>query len=67
MAVANFRTRLETEVAANVLTANGIPFVIQSGEGMLYGPMPTGSTLLVHEQDATLARELLGTGDHPTA
>ena len=40
IAVANYRTRLEAEVASNVLTANGIPFVIQSAEGMLYGPMP---------------------------
>lgn len=67
IAVANYRTRLEAEVASNVLTANGIPFVIQSAEGMLYGPMPAGATLLVREEHAALARELLGGGEQATA
>jgi hypothetical protein len=60
IAVVSYRTRLEAEVAAAVLAANGLPYVIQSGEGAMYGPLPRGTSILVRASDVELARELLG-------
>jgi hypothetical protein len=61
--VASYRTHLEAEVAARILEVAGIPCVINSAEGMLYGPMGVGATILVRPEDADAAREvLLGRG-----
>lgn len=59
VAVANYRTRLEADVATRFLDAAGIPYVVNSAEGMLYGPLGTGATILVRAADADLAREAL--------
>lgn len=58
-AVANFRTKLEAETAAGLLVAEGIRYLIQSTEGMGYGPLPPGATLFVLASDAAKAREIL--------
>jgi hypothetical protein len=57
--IANFRTRLEAESASAALSAEGIPFLIQSGEGSGYGPLPGGASILVRAEQADLARSLL--------
>ncbi|MFQ5705029.1 MAG: hypothetical protein ACE5HT_13540 [Gemmatimonadales bacterium] len=57
--VASFRTRLEAEFASAGLTAAGIPFLIQSGEGGGYGPLPSGALILVRPEDADRARVVL--------
>ena len=57
--VATFRTRMEAEVASNLLARQGIPFVIQSAEGMLHGPLPQGARLLVRPRDLEAARDTL--------
>lgn len=59
VAVANYRSRLEAELAARLLEGAAIPYVINSPEGMLHGPLPGGATILVRAADADLARELL--------
>jgi hypothetical protein len=53
--VANYRTQLEAEVAAQTLEASGIRCVIRSGEGAYYGPMAAGADLLVLREDADRA------------
>lgn len=58
--IANYRTHLEAEVAAKLLEAAGVPYVINSQEGMLHGPMGDGATILVRAADADLARQALG-------
>ncbi len=63
--VANYRTKLEAEVAAGFLQTEGIPFVIQSAEGMLHGPLGAGATILVRVEDVAEARAiLLGEDEH---
>jgi hypothetical protein len=57
--VANFRTRLAAELAATALKAAGVPFLIQSAEGMGYGPLPPGADIRVHPSDAARARTIL--------
>ena len=57
--IANFRTRLEAELAARSLEGAAVPFVINSQEGMAYGPLGDGATILVRAADADLAREVL--------
>ncbi len=57
--VANFRTRLEAESASAALSAEGLPFLIQSGEGSGYGPLPSGASILVRSEHVDLARSLL--------
>ncbi len=61
--IANFRTRMEAEVAAGLLRVGGIPYVIQSAEGMLHGPLGPGATIFVREKDIEEARELLDGSD----
>ncbi len=61
--IANFRTRMEAEVAAGLLLAGEIPYVIQSAEGMLHGPLGPGATIFVREDDVGEARELLDGSD----
>lgn len=58
--IANFRTKLEAEIAAAVLEAAGIPYLIQSAEGILHGPINPGATILVSESAAAQARAVLG-------
>lgn len=57
--VANFRTKVEAEAAATILKNEGIPYLIQSQEGMLHGPLVPGATIYVAAADAETARELL--------
>lgn len=57
--VANFRTKLEAETAAGLLEEARIPYLIQSSEGMLYGPLPPGATLYVAGENADRARAIL--------
>ncbi len=57
--VATFRTRMEAEAASHLLARRGIPFVIQSPEGMQYGPLPQGARLLVRPTDFEAARGVL--------
>jgi hypothetical protein len=60
VAIANFKTKTEAEAAAGLLKNNGIPYIIQSQEGMLYGPFFPGATIHVAPELASEAREVLG-------
>ncbi len=60
VAIANFRTKLEAEMAAGLLDNAGIPYLIQSTEGILHGPLSPGATILVGETGASHARVVLG-------
>ncbi len=60
VAIANFRTKLEAEIAAGLLDNAGIPCLIQSTEGILHGPISPGATILVGETVASRARAVLG-------
>lgn len=57
--VGNYRTKLEAEFAATILAGADIPYVIQSMEGLLSGPLGPGATILVRAEQAAEARELL--------
>ncbi len=57
--VATFRTRLDAESAGGLLAHAGIPFVVQSAEGMGMGPLPQGATLIVRDDQAEAAHRLL--------
>lgn len=61
--IANFRTKLEAEIAAGVLDSAGIPYLIQHTEGILHGPLGPGATILVSPQLAARARATLGEAD----
>lgn len=61
--VANFRTKVEAEAAAVLLKNAGIPYLIQSQEGMLHGPLYPGATIYVPPEAAADARDVLGTED----
>jgi hypothetical protein len=61
--LANFRTRLEAEAAAVLLKNAGIPYLLQSAEGMLHGPLLPGATIYVSQELAQEAREVLGLDD----
>ncbi len=61
--VANFRTKLEAEIAAGLLESAGIPYLIQSTEGILHGPISPGATILVSESAVAHARAVLGEGE----
>lgn len=61
--VANFRTKVEAEAAATILKNEGIPYLIQSQEGMLHGPLVPGATIYVAAAHAEIARELLEVED----
>lgn len=58
--VANFRTKLEAELAAGLLREAGIPCVVQSAEGIGMGPLPFGASILVHRDQVRNARSVLG-------
>lgn len=60
VAIANFQTKAEAEMAGGLLEAAGIPFVIQSTEGILHGPINPGATVLVGDAAAAHARAVLG-------
>jgi hypothetical protein len=57
--VATFRTRLEAESAGGLLDHAGLPFVIQSPEGLGMGPLSQGASLLVRADEAEAARQVL--------
>ncbi|GBD33178.1 MAG: hypothetical protein KatS3mg081_0254 [Gemmatimonadales bacterium] len=63
--VATFRTRLEAEIAAGLLQQAGIPYVIQSAEGIGTGPLPPGASLLVARERLEEARMVLESLDEP--
>ena len=48
-AAKNFRTHLEAELAGKILDDEGIPYLIQSQEGLLHGPLSPGATIFVSE------------------
>jgi hypothetical protein len=56
---ATFRTRLEAEMAAGLLQEAGIPYVIQSAEGIGVGPLPAGASILVATDRLEEARSVL--------
>jgi hypothetical protein len=58
--IANFATKVEAEAAAGLLENEGIPYIIQSQEGMLTGPLFPGATIHVAPDDAERAREIFG-------
>ncbi len=60
VAIANFQTKAEAEMAGGLLEAAGIPYVIQSTEGILHGPINPGATVLVGDAAAAHARAVLG-------
>ncbi len=60
VAIANFQTKAEAEMAGGLLEAAGIPFLIQSTEGILHGPINPGATVLVSDAAAVHARAVLG-------
>jgi hydrogenase maturation factor len=60
VAIANFRTKVEAEIAGCVLEAAGIPYILQSTEGILHGPLNPGASILVSEAVAEHARAVLG-------
>lgn len=63
VAVANYKTKVEAEAAAVLLKNAGIPYLIQSQEGMLHGPLFPGATLHVVPELAAEARDVLGVAD----
>lgn len=58
-----FPSRLEAEMAAEVLKKAQIPFIIQSEDTGIFGPgsvpSPRGARLLVPKEDMKIARDLL--------
>lgn len=64
--IANFRTKLEAEIAAGLLESAGIPYLIQSTEGILHGPISPGATLLVGPEAVDQARAALDGVDYLT-
>ena len=58
-----FPSRLEAEMAAEVLNKSQIPFIIQSEDTGIFGPgsmpSPRGARLLVPREDMRRARDLL--------
>jgi Putative prokaryotic signal transducing protein len=58
-----FRTRMEAEMAAEVLEKAQIPFIIQAEDIGMFGPSsappPRGARLLVPREDMQRARGLL--------
>jgi hypothetical protein len=63
VAVANYKTKVEAEAAAELLKSAGIPYLIQSQEGMLHGPLFPGATIHVAPELAEDARDVLGIAD----
>jgi len=63
VAIANFMTKTEAEAAAGLLKNEGIPYLIQSQEGMLHGPINPGATIYVAPEVADQARDVLGVAD----
>jgi hypothetical protein len=61
--IANFKTKIEAEAAGGLLKNAGIPYLIQSQEGMLHGPINPGATIYVTPEAAEHAREVLGVLD----
>jgi hypothetical protein len=57
--IANYRTRLEAELAGRLLEGAAVPYVINSAEGMFHGPLADGATILVRADDVELARDVL--------
>jgi hypothetical protein len=59
IAVGNFRTKLDAEIAGGLLDNADVPYIIQSQEGMLHGPIMPGATILVSAEDEKQARQIL--------
>ena len=60
VAIGNFRTKLNAEIAAGLLANQHVPFLIQSTEGMLHGPIAPGATIFVPHALAAQAKRILG-------
>ncbi len=60
--IANFRTKLEAEIAGGILESAGIPYLTQHSEGILHGPLSPGAAILVSHHLAVQARAALGIG-----
>ncbi len=58
--IANYRTKLEAEIAGGILDSAGIPYLIQHTQGILHGPLGPGATILVSPHLAVHARATLG-------
>jgi hypothetical protein len=58
-----FASRMEAEMAAELLTKARIPFIIQSEDTGIFGPgnmpSPRGARLLVPDEDMKRAKDLL--------
>jgi hypothetical protein len=63
VAIANYKTKAEAEAAAGLLKYRGIPYLIQSQEGMLHGPLFPGATIYVTSGLVRQARDILGLDD----
>jgi hypothetical protein len=61
--IANFMTKTEAEAAAGLLKNEGIPYLIQSQEGMMHGPIGPGASIYVVPEMAEQARDVLGVPD----
>lgn len=63
MKLMTFPSRLEAEMAAEVLKKAQIPFIIQSEDTGIFGPgsvpSPRGARLLVPKEDMKIARDLM--------
>ena len=57
--LANFRTKLDAEIAGGLLKNADIPYVIQSQEGMLHGPINPGATIYVARSQLNRATAVL--------
>lgn len=58
--IANYRTKAEAEMAGGLLDGAGIPYLIQSTEGILHGPINPGATILVSRSLVAHACAVLG-------
>jgi hypothetical protein len=68
VSIETFPNTIEAEVAKNVLEANGIRAIVSADDagGMLF-PMINGARLMVMEEQADAAREILrGSADEET-
>ena len=63
VALANFRTRLEAETVAGLLTGADVNYLIQSLEGAGFVPGPRGATIMVRPEDLQKSKHVIATGE----
>ena len=61
VSVKNYQNKAYAEIAAGLLRNADIPYVIQSAEGMMHGPIFGGATILVAKENLERAKEILDT------